>query len=296
MTSKVIRLKGSPGQKIADIIAGRYGDYVYATIPNESQVAVVNTISREVEKYIDVGAMPGIMFLQPKSRYLWVSNDDGGSVSIIDTDSNVIEKTIETGKGYHQIAFSPENAYITNSETGAVSVIKLDSLTRQMDIEAGRGSYGAGYSKVSNEVYIANILQGTVIAIDTRNNKIKNNIPLSRGVETVHISPDGRKAVVLNRHGNTAHIIDAANGSAVAVKTGEAPGEVAFMEEYALVRNTYSPDVTYISMTDTGISNNEIVGSEPTMTRVPHSLIATSYGDEVVITSPGKERYGSCIR
>ncbi len=286
MTSKVIRLKGSPRQKIADMISSRYGDYVYATIPNESQVAVVNTISREAEKYIDVGAMPGMMFLQPKSGNLWVSNDDGESMSIIDTDSNVLVKTIETGKGYHQVAFSPENAYVTNSETDEVSVIRLDSLMKQMGIVIGRGSYGVGYSKVSNEIYVANIFQGTVIAIDARNNKIKSNIPLSTGVETVHISPDGRKAVVLNRHRNTAHVIDAMNGSVLTVTTGEAPGEVAFMEEYALVRNTYSPDVTYISMTDPGISNNEVVGSEPPLTWMPHSLVSTSYGDEVVITSP----------
>ena len=97
-------------------------------------------------------------------------------------------------------------------------------------------------------------------------------------------------AVVLNRHGNTAHIIDAANGSYVTIKTGEAPGEVAFMEEYTLIRNTYSSDVTYISMTDPGISNNEVVGSEPTLTWMPHGITATSYGDEVVITSPREEK------
>ncbi len=33
-----------------------------------------------------------------------VSNDDGESMSIIDTDSNVLVKTIETGKGYHQVS------------------------------------------------------------------------------------------------------------------------------------------------------------------------------------------------
>lgn len=57
--------------------------------------------------------MPGGMFLQPESRYLWVTS--AGSVSIIDTDSNILVRTIETGKGYHQVAFSPDNAYVTNS-------------------------------------------------------------------------------------------------------------------------------------------------------------------------------------
>ncbi len=280
MTSKVIRLKGSA----TDLLAGRYGDYLYATLPGEDQVAAVNTISYEV-KYIDAGDNPEQMFLQPRSNYLWVSNSDG--VSIIDTASNTPVGTIETGKGHHEIAFSRQNAYVTNSQYNTVSVIHLDNLKKLGDISVQRVPYGIDYSYVSNEVYVANSVSGTLSVINAETNSIKKHIPLSAGIEIVRLSPKGESGVVLNKYENSAYIIDAATGSIVkTVKTGEMPSSVAFMEEYALVRNTYSNDVTYISMLNPEISNNELIGTQPPLNATQRSLQTNSYGDEVVVTSP----------
>jgi len=254
-------------------------------------VAVINTLKHEVIKYIDVGAMPGRMFLQPESRLLWISNEGDGSVSIIDTESNVLLKTMKTGKGYHQVAFSSENAYVTNSENDTVTIIKLSEIKKEKDIAVHKGPYGIDFSKISNQIFVVNVMQGTVTVIDAKTNTIKGYLPLTRGIETIKISPDGRKGVILNQHDNISYVIDAVNNSLIKnVKTGEAPTAVDFMEEYAIVRNTYSPDVTYISMNDPGLSNNAVVGSEPTLTWMPHSLISTSYGDETLVTSPREGR------
>ena len=289
MTSKVIRLKDT--QKAADILAGRYGDNVYATLPGENKVAVVNTISHEVIKYIDVDKMPGRMFLQPGSKYLWVSNDGSGSMSLIDTDNVTLARTIKTGKGYHQVAFSPGKAYVTNSENGTVTVIGLDTMEKEKDIEVGIGPYGIDYSKAGDQAFVANIMQGTVSIIDARTDKIEGNIPLENGVEGVRFSPDGTLVIVLNQHLNKAHIIDAINKTIIrTAETGEAPTGIDFMEEYAIIRNTYSPDVTYISMKDTGVSNIAPIGIEPPLVWTPHSIMTTSNGDEVVVTSPREGR------
>ncbi len=281
MTSKVIRLKGSA----ADLLGGRYGDYLYATLPGEGQVAAVNTISHEVVKYIDAGNTPGQMFLQPGSKYLWVSSSNG--TSIIDTERNTLVKTIETGKGHHEIAFSPENAYITNSQYSTVSVIRLADLKKLEDINVEMAPYGIDYSNVSHEIYVANSLSGTLSVIGEGTGSIKKHIQMSRGIEIIKFSPDGKRGVVLNKYENSAYVIDAATGSIIkTVKTGEMPSSVAFMDEYALIRNTYSNDLTYISMLDPGVSNNELVGTQPPLNATQRSLQTTSYGDEVVVTSP----------
>ncbi|SNQ61291.1 YncE family protein [Candidatus Methanoperedens nitratireducens] len=292
MTSKVIRLKGSPNQKVTDMVAGRYGDYLYITLPGENQVAIVNTMTHEVLKYIDAGSMPSRMFLQPRSKFLWVSNEGfGGGVGIIDTVNNTLAKTIETGKGYHQVAFSPEFAYVTNSYYNTVSVIRLSDLAKLEDIKVRETPYGIDYSNASGEVYVTNVLSGTVTVIDASTRSIKKHIPLSMGIELIKFSPDGRRGVVLDKHANTAYIIDAATSSIIkTVKTGEAPGAVGFIEEYALVRNTYSNDVTYISMDNPDVSNNELVGGAPPLNVTLRSLQTTPYGDEVVITSPEDTR------
>lgn len=287
MTSKVIRLKGAPDHKAGDIVAGRYGDNVFVTLPSEDQVASVNTQTHEVVNYINVERSPGRMFIQPESRYLWVSNDNSSSMSIINTDNNTLTKTIRTGRGYHQIAFSPQKAYVTNSENGTVSVIRLDDLEKEKDIDVGKAPYGIASSKVRSEIFVSDILQGTVSVIDTGTDKITGNIPLTRGIEAVSFSPDGTVGIVLNPHSGIAYVIDAVNRKIIrSVRTGEAPSDIVFMEEYAMIRNSYSPDITFISMKDPGVSNIALVGVEPALTRMPHSILTTSSGDETVVTSP----------
>jgi len=283
-TSVVIKLKGS---RVSDMVAGRFGDYVYASLLNDSQVAVVDAIRHEVATYIDVGTMPRSMFLQPESKYLWVSSE--GKVSIIDTDNNVLARTIETGRGYHQVAFSPENAYITNSGNDTVTVIQLSDLAKQRDIEVQRAPFGIDYSNVSDEVYVANRVQGTVTVIDAGTHEIKEHIPLGIGVELIRFSPDGRMAVVLNQHENSAYIIDSMNRSRIkTVKTGEAPNDIIFMNEFALIRASYTSDLTYVRLDRAIISNEAVIGTQPSLTWMPHSLMITPYGDEAVVTSPGE--------
>jgi len=284
MTSKVIMLKNT-GSRTGDITADRYGDHIYVTLPDDDLVVVVNTINREVVKYIDAGSNPDLMFLQPGSRYLWVSSD--GSFSIIDTVNNAPAGTVWTGKGYHQVAFSPDHAYITNTQYNTVSVIRLEDLTKVKDIKVQRMPYGIDYSSSSKEIYVANSQEGTLTVIDAQTNSVKRLIPLSAGIETVRFSQDGRRGVVLNKYENSAYVIDADAGKMIkVVKTGEVPGAVEFMGEYALVRNAYSNDVTYINTEDPDISNNEIVGTQPPLNVTPRSLQVTSYGDEAVIASP----------
>ena len=57
----------------------------------------------------------------------YVTNGDGGTVSVIDTATNTVTTTITVGDFPRGVAFSPDGttAYVVNTGPGTVSVIRL---------------------------------------------------------------------------------------------------------------------------------------------------------------------------
>lgn len=186
---------------------------------------------------------------------------------------------------------------ITNNQSNTVSVIRLKDLAKIGYTTVDEAPYGIDYSNSSNSIYVANTHSGTITILDENTHDIKKRILLRPGIETLKISQDGRKAVVLNQYEDRAYIIDTEtdtlNGT---VNTGEAPDYVFFLDDYVLIHNAYSNYVTYINMNNTQISNQAQVGNQPPLDGKPHSIAVSCYGNEAVITSPRDTRYISCIR
>ncbi|MNY60906.1 hypothetical protein D3C86_1975220 [compost metagenome] len=59
---------------------------------------------------------------------IWVSNDSGASVSVINADSLEVMATIAVGQGHHKMAFAGTKAYVSNITDGTVSVIDRTQL------------------------------------------------------------------------------------------------------------------------------------------------------------------------
>ena len=66
----------------------------------------------------------------------WVANMKGANVQIIDTDSNQVFKTIDTGAGAHNVTFSPDwnLAYIANLGTNSITIIDAVSKKKLADV------------------------------------------------------------------------------------------------------------------------------------------------------------------
>jgi YVTN family beta-propeller protein len=105
------------------------GKTLLATLHTENAVAIVDLVSGESTK-VQVGKGPAQVYLQEDNRYAFVANQGSkeapsNSISKIDLGTNEVVATIETGKGAHGIATSPDNqlVYVTNMFENTVSVI-----------------------------------------------------------------------------------------------------------------------------------------------------------------------------
>ncbi|MDD5763347.1 MAG: cytochrome D1 domain-containing protein, partial [bacterium] len=145
---------------------------LYVTIPDAGQVAVIDAESFKAKGYVDVGGNPVRIALQPDGAYLFTGFDgkegEAGGVAMIDTASETVVARIATGKGHHEIAFSPDDryAYVTNRAGGTVSVIDIRQRKKIRDVAIGGIPISLGYSKLARALYVADGAGGIVSVVD----------------------------------------------------------------------------------------------------------------------------------
>jgi YVTN family beta-propeller protein len=249
----IIALPG-PG---ADWVLSQNKQFLYVTLPEQSAVGVVNTVTKKLVSTIPVGekTKPRRVALQPDGRFVWVGLDDSPSVAVVDTVNNKLAATINVGAGLHQIAFTSDSrwAYVTNSAADTVSVIDTKMLTRVTDIKVGRTPVPVAYSSASKQIYVATINGATIEVIDPAKRQVVKTIPTKRGVVALGFEPKGRFALAANQVESTVSVIDSATntikGAAEVVKE---PDQLAFTQRYVYVRGTKSEKVSLIELNQLG--------------------------------------------
>jgi YVTN family beta-propeller protein len=241
----------------ADWVLSQNKEFLYVTLPEQSAVGVVNTVTKKLVTTIAVGekTRPRRAALQPDGRFVWVGLDDSPAVAVIDTSNNRLAGTVVVGAGLHQIAFTPDSrwAYVTNSAADTVTVIDAWMRARVADIKVGRTPVPIAYSSASKQFYVATINGGTVEAIDPERRRVVKSIPVRRGVVALGFEPKGRYGLAVNQVEGAVFVIDSAtNSSGGPVEVVKAPDQVAFTGRYAYVRGTGSEKVTLIELGQLG--------------------------------------------
>jgi YVTN family beta-propeller protein len=99
----------------------------YITMAGSNEVAVIDYLNKSLVKKIAVGSRPVHIYqvegIKAGSNEVWIGNDAGDSVTVIDADSLAVKATVKVGKGHHKMAFSGSKAYVSSITDGTVSVI-----------------------------------------------------------------------------------------------------------------------------------------------------------------------------
>lgn len=243
----IITLPG-PG---ADWALSQNKEFLYLTLPEQSAIGVINTITRKLVTTIPVGegAKPRRIALQPDGRYVWAGLDGAPGVVAIDTATNKLAAAIAVGAGLHALAFSSDSltAFVTNSAADSVSVIDTKKLVKVADINVGKTPVPVAYSKASRLLYVAAINGANVMAIDPVKQRVVSTIPTRRGVVALRFEPAGRFAFLVNQVDSTVSVLDASTNSIVGTtQVVKEPDQVAFTARYAYIRGTGSEKFSLI--------------------------------------------------
>ncbi|MCA1592994.1 MAG: hypothetical protein LC754_10165 [Acidobacteria bacterium] len=239
----------------ADWALSKGKDFLYVTMPDQSAVAVVNTITRKLVDTIKLGekTRPVRVAVQPDGRFVWVGIDNSSQVAVIDPATNKLAATINAGQGLHNIAFTADSrfAYVTNSAADTVSVVDAKTLAKVADIAVGKTPVPVAYSAASRLIYVAAINGASVSVIDPSKQQVVKSIPVRRGVVALRFEPEGRYAFAVNQVESKISVIDAATGTTVGeTKVTGSPDQVAFTNAYAYVRGTASEKFSLIELAE----------------------------------------------
>jgi YVTN family beta-propeller protein len=273
----IILLPG-PG---ADWALSQNKESLYLTLPEQSAIGVIDTITRKLVSTVAVGerTKPMRIALQPDGRYVWVGLDGSPSVAVIDTASNKLAATVPVGDGLHNIAFTPDSllAFVTNSAADTVSVIDTKKLGKMADITVGKTPVPIAYSSASRLIYVAAINGASVTAIDPATRRVVSTIPTRRGVVALRFEPTGRFAFLVNQVESTVSVLDASTNTIIgATQVVKEPDQVAFTARYAYVRGTGSEKFSLIEIG--GVSQGKVSAVDVVAGRLPASSLPAEIG------------------
>jgi YVTN family beta-propeller protein len=239
----------------ADWALSKSKDVLYVTLPEQSAVAVINTVTRKLVGTIQTGekTRPTRIAVQPDGRYLWVGLDGSPSVAVIDTTTNKLLNTLAVGTGLHNLAFTDDSryAYVSNSIANNVSAIDTKTLAKVADISVGQTPVPVAFSSASSMLYVASINGASISVIDPAKQQVVKTIPTARGVVALRFDQSGRYGFAVNQIESKVFVLDAATatlvGSADVVKS---PDQVAFTSDYAYVRGTGTEKFSLIKLGD----------------------------------------------
>ena len=283
----------------AGFVLSKDGERLYVTLPEQSAVVVINTITRKITDTVNLGGQgkPMRIALEPDGSHVWVGLDDAPLVAVIDTATNKLSRTIGVGAGLHNIAFTGDSrfAYVTNSAADSVSAIETRTLTKVSDIAVGKTPVPVAYSAASGLVYVASINGGSVAAIDPAKRQLAATIPLSRGVVALAFEPRGRFALAVNQVDSAVSVIDAAANKVVGTTAVvKSPDQVTFTNRYAYVRGTASEKFSLIELDSLGsgkVSALDVTAGQKPPSALPEELgvagmiVPTPEGNSVMIAN-----------
>ena len=117
---------------------------------------------------IGVGYKPRGIALDTSRERAYVANYGSDSLSVIDTGSNSVIKTITGIVTPNGVAYDTTHdlIWVSNYEADQVTPVDASSLARLSPVAVGDGPWGVAYDPVHDHVYVANSLADSVTVIE----------------------------------------------------------------------------------------------------------------------------------
>jgi YVTN family beta-propeller protein len=244
---------------------------------------------------------------------VYVANEDGGTVSVLDALSFKVLATVRVGKMPHNVQVSPDGkaVWVTNQgeagqadddaahqamsksehevmrRAGAVWLIDTGSHAVVARVTVGMHPAHVVLSPDGRIAYVTNGGDNTVSVIDASTQRRVSTIAVGKFPHGIRVSPDGKQAYVANLKGGTVSVIDTASQKEVAqIPVGKGPAQVGFTPDGRLAFVSLSEEnaVAVIDPVTRTILRRIAVGA------VPIQLFATPDSTTLLVANQGTRK------
>jgi len=183
---------------------------------------------------------------------VYVSNEDDGTVTVIDADRGAAIATIAVGKRPRGLALSPDARLLYIAVSGVpkcpppitdeecaklprdaaadgIAVVDTMKLERTRLLTGVSDPERVAVSRDGRRLYVSEEDAARLAVLDAARGRVLATVPVGREPEGVRVSPNGRWVLVTSEEDNTVTIVDTKSSAVVGRATvGNRPRDLAF--------------------------------------------------------------------
>ncbi len=244
-----------------DVVASSDGKFAYVSLYAESSLQIVDLAVMKRVTSISVGEGPNGLEISPDDRKVYVAA--AGGMSVVDTASRRVERTITLTSTPYDVVLSPDGHFLYAS-------LPLESRIVRVDLSTSTTTYASvpewpGLMAISPDgtrVFTTHETVDKVSRIDTAT-MTATSIAVGDTPRGIDLAPDGSVLYVVNQNDKTLSMIDTSTLSRrnVGVGVGAYDVTVDANGRRAYVDNYWSDDVSVIDTSTASVLGTLSLGS-----------------------------------
>jgi YVTN family beta-propeller protein len=175
---------------------------------------------------VSVGSFPVAVAVNASSNKIYVVNQSGNSVTVID---GVTDLTTTVATGSYPMALAVNSVtnqiYVVNGNDNSMTVIDGAS-NRTITVSAGAAPVAIAVNAVTNRIYVANFYSSSVTIIEGTT-YATTSVNVGPHPCSLSVNSSTNKIYVANYSGGTVSAIDGATGAVTPIAVGTGPRAVA---------------------------------------------------------------------